>query len=128
MADGTDIVERLRDRDAIVLSGLFHAVPVMNEAADLIERLRAQAPGWRMAMEAAAMVAERAISAGERVRDAMAPESPVDGLERALHGIVVTTAKGIAANIRALPEPPAEGGMCSPASGLGSSASKRSAQ
>jgi hypothetical protein len=35
-----DIVERLRDRDAIVMSGLFHAVPTMQEAADEIERLR----------------------------------------------------------------------------------------
>lgn len=35
-----DIVNRLRDRDAVVLSGLFHAIPVMREAASEIERLR----------------------------------------------------------------------------------------
>lgn len=37
-----DIVERLRDRDAVVLSGLFHAIPTMMEAALEIERLRDQ--------------------------------------------------------------------------------------
>lgn len=36
----TDIVKRLRDRDAVVLSGLFHAIPAMAAAADEIERLR----------------------------------------------------------------------------------------
>jgi hypothetical protein len=36
----SDIVERLRDRDSVVLSGLFHAIPVMTEAANEIERLR----------------------------------------------------------------------------------------
>lgn len=35
-----DIVERLRDRDAVVVSGLFHAIPTMHEAAKEIERLR----------------------------------------------------------------------------------------
>lgn len=37
----TDIVERLRDRNAVVLSGLFHAIPTMQEAANEIERLNA---------------------------------------------------------------------------------------
>lgn len=37
----SDLIERLRDRDAVVLNGLFHAIPAMNEAADEIERLRA---------------------------------------------------------------------------------------
>lgn len=41
-AKADDLVERLRDRDAIVLSGLFHAVPTMREAADTITALRAQ--------------------------------------------------------------------------------------
>lgn len=36
-----DIVGRLRDRDAVVMSGLFHAIPTMREVADEIERLRA---------------------------------------------------------------------------------------
>jgi hypothetical protein len=35
-----DIVDRLRDRDAIVIGGLFHAIPALKEAADEIERLR----------------------------------------------------------------------------------------
>jgi chromosome segregation ATPase len=33
----TDLVERLRDRDAIVLSGLFYCGPVMREAATALE-------------------------------------------------------------------------------------------
>lgn len=37
----SDIVERLRDRDAVIMGGLFHAIPAMNEAAVEIERLRA---------------------------------------------------------------------------------------
>ena len=37
----TDIVERLRDENAVVLSGLFHAIPAMRDAADEIELLRA---------------------------------------------------------------------------------------
>jgi len=37
-----DIVERLRDRDSVVLSGLYHAIPAMQEAANEIERLRAE--------------------------------------------------------------------------------------
>lgn len=41
----TDIVERLRDRDAVVLSGLFHAIPVMLDAASEIDRLRAALKG-----------------------------------------------------------------------------------
>lgn len=45
------IVNRLRDRDAIVVAGLFHAVPVMRDAADEIERLRKaledQEQAWR---------------------------------------------------------------------------------
>lgn len=36
-----DIVSRLRDQDAIVLGGLFHAVPVMLDAANIIEKDRA---------------------------------------------------------------------------------------
>ena len=36
----TDIVERLRDRNAVVLGGLFHAIPTMREAAEEIEWLR----------------------------------------------------------------------------------------
>jgi hypothetical protein len=35
-----DIVDRLRDRDAIVVGGMFHAIPALKEAADEIERLR----------------------------------------------------------------------------------------
>ena len=35
-----DIVQKLRDRDAVVMAGLFHAIPVMAEAAAEIERLR----------------------------------------------------------------------------------------
>jgi hypothetical protein len=38
----TDIVERLRDRDAVVMKGLFHAIPTMHEAANEIERLRSK--------------------------------------------------------------------------------------
>lgn len=38
----TDIVDRLRDRDAIVIGGMFHAVPALREAADEIERLRTE--------------------------------------------------------------------------------------
>lgn len=41
-----DIVDRLRDRDNIVLAGLYHAVPVMREAADEIERLRRENDEW----------------------------------------------------------------------------------
>lgn len=37
-----DLVARLRDRNAIVMSGLFHAVPTMVEAAAEIERLRSR--------------------------------------------------------------------------------------
>jgi hypothetical protein len=65
-------------------------------------------PAWiarearRQALEEAAKVAELAIDAGELVRRRLAPESPVVGLDAALHAIVVSTAKGIAANIRAL--------------------------
>lgn len=36
-----DIIDMLRDRDAIVIGGLFHAIPVMREAASEIEQLRA---------------------------------------------------------------------------------------
>lgn len=36
----SDIVDRLKDRDAIVIGGLFHAIPAMAEAAREIERLR----------------------------------------------------------------------------------------
>jgi len=35
-----DIVDRLRDRDAMVIGGMFHAIPALREAADEIERLR----------------------------------------------------------------------------------------
>ncbi len=42
MSEQRDIIERLRDRDAVVLSGLFHAIPTMKEAADEIASLRAQ--------------------------------------------------------------------------------------
>jgi hypothetical protein len=37
----TDIVERLRDRDALAMSGLYYAIPAMIDAALEIERLRA---------------------------------------------------------------------------------------
>ncbi len=43
----SDIVERLRDRDSIVLSGLQYAVPVMLAAAEEIERLRRPSPVGR---------------------------------------------------------------------------------
>lgn len=36
----TDIVERLRDRDALAMSGLYYAIPAMIDAALEIERLR----------------------------------------------------------------------------------------
>jgi hypothetical protein len=36
-----DIVERLKDKDAVVLAGLHHAIPAMRDAAMEIERLRA---------------------------------------------------------------------------------------
>ena len=72
--------------------------------ADLRERI----------IEECANVAEEAIYAGERVRDAMAPESPINGLEHALHGIVVTTARGIAANIRLLKAMPDTRGEANP--------------
>lgn len=35
-----DIVDRLRDKDAFVMAGLFYAVPTMREAADIIVTLR----------------------------------------------------------------------------------------
>ena len=38
--DMSDLVERLRDRKAIVIGGLFDAIPTMNEAAAEIESLR----------------------------------------------------------------------------------------
>ena len=41
----SDIVERLRDRDAVVMAGLFHAIPAMREAANEIEALRSQVEG-----------------------------------------------------------------------------------
>lgn len=37
-----DIVERIRVRAAVAIDGLNHAIPVMNEAAEEIERLRAK--------------------------------------------------------------------------------------
>lgn len=33
------LVERLHNRDAVVMSGLYHAIPAMRDAADEIERL-----------------------------------------------------------------------------------------
>ena len=53
-------------------------------------------------IEECAKEAESAISAGERVRDRMAPEAPIPGLEHALHSIVTTTTRGIACRIRSL--------------------------
>lgn len=47
----SDLIEKLRNRDAVVLSGLFHAVPTMAEAADEIERLRAQLATATKALE-----------------------------------------------------------------------------
>lgn len=35
------LVDKLRDRDAIVAQGLFHTVPIMRQAADRIEHLEA---------------------------------------------------------------------------------------
>ncbi len=56
----TDIVERLRDRDAIVFLGLVHAVPAMREAAAEIETLRAKIAHMEMHLVAASDVdAER---------------------------------------------------------------------
>lgn len=77
---------------------------IIRELADAVEALqsRRSADVRGDTLEEAARVAEAAIRAGERVRDAMAPASPIDGLENALHQIVVKTAQGIARNIRAL--------------------------
>lgn len=36
----SDIVERLRNRDAVVMAGLHHAIPAMRDAAAEIEKLR----------------------------------------------------------------------------------------
>jgi len=47
----SDIVERLRDRDAVVMSGLFHAIPAMRAAADEIELLRGQVETLRSAVD-----------------------------------------------------------------------------
>ena len=47
----TDIVERLRDRDATVGAGLFHCIPTMAAAADEIERLREQVKLAAVAVE-----------------------------------------------------------------------------
>lgn len=38
----SDIVERLRDQNSVVVKGLFHAIPAMRDAAGEIERLRGQ--------------------------------------------------------------------------------------
>lgn len=57
MADGSDITERLRELAKPLLDGERWSYPAatlvmpagraLHDAADLIERLRAQAPGWR---------------------------------------------------------------------------------
>ena len=49
----TDLIERLRDRDAVVTRGLFHAFPAMREAADELERLSSAVRGMREALEKA---------------------------------------------------------------------------
>jgi len=41
------LIERLRDRDSVVMSGLFHAIPTMMEAANEIEHLRSELAGCR---------------------------------------------------------------------------------
>jgi hypothetical protein len=41
MVDSKVLIHQLRDRDSIVLSGLFHCIPVMRMAADKIEQLEA---------------------------------------------------------------------------------------
>lgn len=142
MADGSDIVERLRELAKPLLDGgrwsypaatlVMSAGRVLHEAADLIERLRAQAPGWRMAMEAAASVADEA-AMHEREEITEAKRSLGKAYDHNSYGAgyemgALATAENIAEAIRALPSPPAEGGMCSPASGLGGPASDRSAK
>lgn len=125
MADGSDIVERLRrwnrngvptaipphmmmDEAAAEIERLRHDIDrhltIASDLATEVERLRAQAPGWRMGAEAAARVAEdttRAVARGD-------------------FGLIGPAGIGmrIAAEIRA-----AGGGMCSPF-GLGGPADK----
>lgn len=77
-----ELVERLRDRDAIVLGGLFHAIPALREAADMIESLSHRVSEARRALEEAATrlqskadlykaYAERALSQGDQAKAAM---------------------------------------------------------
>lgn len=62
------IVDRLRDRDAIVLAGMFHAVPVMREAADAIEALRRENDNLREMMR----------GVGRQLSTAAGPTRPAD--------------------------------------------------
>jgi hypothetical protein len=48
-----DIVERLRDGNAVVLNGLFHAIPAMREATDDITALRSRVEDLTKALKLA---------------------------------------------------------------------------
>lgn len=49
-ANEPTLQDRLRDKDAIVISGLFHCAPVMREAADRIDQLERERAEVRAAL------------------------------------------------------------------------------
>ena len=82
----SDIVDRLRDRDSIVMSGLFHAVPTMQEAATEIEHLRLEHK--HACQEVAAAIAERD-AADEVSRTAQAYVGAMEAKLRAAREFVI---------------------------------------
>lgn len=134
LREAADLIERLRERlemthawrmidgkmtkVAVEPGSIPDGIECRDETIKLqdkvIERLRAQAPGWRTAMEAAACVADEAAT-HEREEIIEARKTLGTRYDHNSYGAgydngSLATAENIAEAIRALPSPPAEGG------------------
>lgn len=145
MADGSDIAtqQELDSAKAILAHGEFPDWFIAGVTASLlprliaeVERLRAQAPAWRPIESAPKdgtwiLIRHKNLwpgSPGFSVAQIHVEYSgPDDASERITWKNEAGYYQIAATHWQPLPEPPAGGGMCSPASGLGSSASDRSA-